>query len=284
MLTPASTLRLFPLADGYRAAVRTWERPDAAARLVFVHGIISHGGWYLETGRTLAAAGFDVHFLDRRGSGLNIAARGDVDRWTTWPADVQRYLESLEPGVPTVLLGISWGGKLAASVAARRPDLLAGVGFLCPGIFARQQPGPLRRAAILAAARLPARKRRVAVPLGDPTLFTDEPPWQRYVAEDPLTLRKITLRFAHEDLKFTQHAQAATQRLRIPALLLLAGRDRIVDNGRVRRWFGAGPADNRKIIEYPAAAHTLEFGPHAAEYLRDLTTWVRRTVVSSGSN
>lgn len=278
MQSPASTLRMFSLADGCRAAVRTWERPDAAARLVFVHGIISHGGWYLETGRALAERGFDVHFVDRRGSGLNIAARGDVDRWTTWPADVQHYLESLDRRTPTVLLGISWGGKLAASVAARRPDLLAGVGFLCPGIYARQQPGPLRRLAICAAARLPARKRRVTVPLADATLFSDEPAWQRFIDRDPLTLRQITLRFAREDLKFTRHAQEATARLRIPSLLLLAGRDRIVDNRRTRRWFGVGPADNRKIIEYPAAAHTLEFGPTAAEYLHDLETWVRRII------
>ena len=46
------------------------------ARIVYLHGIQSHGGWYEGSCAHLAAAGFPVYFLDRRGSGLNEQDRG----------------------------------------------------------------------------------------------------------------------------------------------------------------------------------------------------------------
>ena len=45
-------------------------------------------------------AGFEVHFLDRRGSGLNAEQPGDVDRWQTWIDDVAAYLEKLGRELP----------------------------------------------------------------------------------------------------------------------------------------------------------------------------------------
>ena len=118
MISPALRIAYFTLPDGYRAAARIWDVAQPAARVVFVHGITSHGGWYLNSCRHLACAGFEVHFLDRRGSGLNAAARGDVDNCDTWLTDLASYLEGLPADVPRLLMGISWGGKLVAATIA----------------------------------------------------------------------------------------------------------------------------------------------------------------------
>src|SRR6185312_16780201 len=114
----------YTASDGRRLAARVWPADDTArARVVFLHGITSHGGWYEQITRHLMGAGFDVHFLDRRGSGLNAQRAGDVEDWRTWIDDVAAYLStnaSLTAGdndvvdapnerVPTVLSGISWG-------------------------------------------------------------------------------------------------------------------------------------------------------------------------------
>lgn len=274
MLTPASELRFFTQADGYRTAVRVWETPKPIATVVFLHGIVSHGGWYLETCRALGTADIDVHFLDRRGSGLNLPERGDVDSWTTWLADVERYLTRLPQ--PVYLLGVSWGGKLAASIARRRPDLIAGVGMICPGLFAKQQPGPLRRTFIrLAAMRARLSRRRVTIPLADPALFADAESWQEFVRNDPLALRQITLRFAREDLELTNYAVGKPTAISTPTLLMLAGRDRIVENGPTRDWFQQLGAMNKTVIEYPTAPHTLEFAAASTTYVADLTAWIK---------
>src|ERR1043165_9133281 len=119
--------------DGRRLAVRVWRSIDAPkARVVCLHGITSHAGWYYEVAQHLAGAGFRVHFLDRRGSGLNADQPGDVDDWQIWIDDVAAYLNAGCKGggngsrhcdLPTILCGISWGGKLAPVVARRYPAL-----------------------------------------------------------------------------------------------------------------------------------------------------------------
>src|SRR5262245_12843487 len=145
MIAPALRIAHCTLPDGCRAAARVWDVAEPAARVVFVHGIISHGGWYLDSCRHLARAGIEVHFLDRRGSGLNAVARGDIVDCSTWINDLACYLEQLPADVPRVLLGISWGGKLAVALARQRPDLISAFGMLCPGLFAKQMPGLVQR-------------------------------------------------------------------------------------------------------------------------------------------
>jgi alpha-beta hydrolase superfamily lysophospholipase len=272
MITPAPRIALHNSSDGYRSAVRIWDAERPPARVVLLHGIISHGGWYHASCRALAQAGFEVHFLDRRGSGL----RGDVPRsWRTWPADVESYLELLPSDAPRLLMGISWGGKLAAAVARQRPDLVDGLGLLCPGLFARKGANALQRLVLEWAGRRWLRMRTVSIPLGDPALFTDEPGWRKYIADDPLTLRRVTLRFALEDLSLSRYAAAAPEQIRAPVLLALAGRDRIIDNDRVRA-FVARVSAQRQVLDYTAAAHTLEYEPDPEPYFRDLVAWCRQ--------
>ena len=117
-------------------------------------------------------------------------------------------------------------------------------------------------------------KRRVTIPLQDPALFTESPEWQDYVQRDPLTLRKVTVRFALEDRKLTRYATEAPQEIRVPTLAVLAGRERIVNNARVRKFFDQIDCEKKKLIEYASAAHTLEFEPDPNEYFKDLTEWI----------
>lgn len=278
----APRMGFFTSAHGYTSAARVWDVPQPAARLVFLHGIISHGGWYLASCRHLARAGFEVHFLDRRGSGLNPAARGDVDAFETWLDDVEGYLEQLPAGVPRILLGISWGGKLAAAVARHRPKSVDGLGLICPGLFAQKGAGRVGRAALALARRLGLEHRRVTIPLQDPALFADLPKWQAYIATDPLTLRKVTIRFALADLDLTRYATEAPQEITSPVLLMLAGRDRIINNRLVRDFVERTASSDKHVIEYPQAAHTLEFEPDPSPFFEDLRRWVSKVAAAEG--
>ncbi len=278
MLLPAPRIAGHTAPDGYRFAVRVWDAQGAAAPrglVVCLHGIISHGGWYDVSCRELARAGFEVHFLDRRGSGLNFVGRGDVDRWQTWPADVEHYLAALPGQGPRVLLGISWGGKLAAAVARRRPELVDALGLICPGLFAHRGANALQRVALRAAQAMRLARVRVSIPLKDPALFTGQPRWQSYIAGDGLALRKVTVRFALADLELSRFAVEAPSEMKPKAgLLVLAGHDQIIDNHRVRRFFDSSACIEKRILDYPEATHTLDFEPDPAGYLHDLRTWV----------
>jgi len=273
MLDPAPTIRFAEARDGYRFAVRHWDVAPPRAHVVFLHGVVSHGGWYLPSGSHLAGQGFAVHMLDRRGSGLNAAARGDVDRWQTWPQDVEDYIEAHAKDAPRILLGVSWGGTLAAAVARRRPDLLDGVGLLCPGLFSRKAANAFQRTLLRTARAVGARGGRVAIPLQDPALFTGEERHQRYIEQDPLNLWRITIRFAYENLQLTQFAVERPEEIRVPALAMLAGRDPITVNQLVREFVERIDSEHKQVIEYPEASHTLEFEPDRTQYFADLAAW-----------
>ena len=113
-------LRTFRASDGYSFYYRHFPASGTPkARLVFIHGIRSHGGWYARSCRRFADAGFDVYFLDRRGAGLNTAHRGDAPNFRRLFDDVAEFVQHLRAArawLPIVLGGISWGGKLAVGL------------------------------------------------------------------------------------------------------------------------------------------------------------------------
>lgn len=275
---PVPDIKTFTAKDGYRFAVRVWEANPARARVLVIPGIISHGGWYWRSCGFLAQRGLEVHALDRRGAGLNLEARGDVHDFRTWLTDVEGYVQQQPSGLANVLLGISWGGKLAVALARYCAERIQGVGLLCPGLFAQQQANLLQRCLLHAAGRAGLGKARIAIPLRDPALFTDTPSWRDYVRDDPLTLRRITIRWALADLRLNAYARASAEHIRAPVLLMLAGRERIVDNVRTREFFQRIAASDKTCIEYPEAAHTLEFEPDPTAYLNDLVEWIEKGV------
>jgi len=142
-----------------------------------------------------ARAGFEVHFLERRGSGLNASDRGDVDRYETWLDDLERYVMQLPNDVSKLLFGTSNGGKLATAFVRRRCDLVLGVALICPGLFVKKGDNVWQRCALPLAARTGLAWRQVDIPWRDLTLFTDAPHWQQYIRTDPLVLHQITIRF-----------------------------------------------------------------------------------------
>jgi alpha-beta hydrolase superfamily lysophospholipase len=271
----------FTADDDYSFHLRRWDIDDAIGDVIVMHGIISHSGWYLQTGSHLAGAGFQVHSLDRRGSGLNLEDRGDVSSCQRWVDDVVQYIAAIRAAQmrenkrprPIILVGISWGGLLATAVAKQLAGDVAGLVLLCPGFFSRKGTSQVQHNAVKLATAAGLGGLRFPVPLRDPELFTRSAGWRAYIADDPFTLRRVTLRLATASAKLYHDTIKTPVAISTPTLLMLGGRDLIIRNDEVgqfvRRYFGQQP----KVIEYSNAAHTLEFEDDTAEYLADLADW-----------
>ena len=95
-----ATIETFTASDGYPLRYRHYAPSGTLrGRVVCLHGIQSHGGWYEYSCRRLADAGYNVSFLDRRGSGLNHAARGDAPSFRRLIDDVADFARTLRgPG------------------------------------------------------------------------------------------------------------------------------------------------------------------------------------------
>jgi alpha-beta hydrolase superfamily lysophospholipase len=273
-------LATFTSSDGYRWYYRHFDPPARPlARLVFVHGIRSHSGWYTRSCTELAAAGYEVDFLDRRGGGLNTAFRGDAPNFRRLLDDVTEFLlvmRQTRPWLPIYLGGISWGGKLAVGLPYRRPGLIDGIILLCPGLCPQIAP-PLGQRLDIGRARLRNPGKLFPIPLNEPELFTASPTWRQYIANDRYGLRLATARFLFSSNSLDIYLRRAVKWVSVPVLLLLAEHDRIIDNTATRRLLSRFTASrNLTIIDYPGAHHTLEFEPDGHPFVRDIMRWIEK--------
>jgi alpha-beta hydrolase superfamily lysophospholipase len=234
----------------------------------------------------LAQHGYEVFFLDRRGSGRNQQERGDAPSFRRLLDDVAEFLQVLRTSQaggpsPLFLAGISWGGKLVVALQKRHPGLVDGLILLCPGFYARVRPSRRQRVGIL-WARLVNPRKRFPIPLSDPELFTASPHWQRFLREDPLTLREATSRLLIESVRLDGYLHVVPKHVQVPVLLLLAEQDRIIANAPTRRFVESFATADKEVIEYPGAQHTLEFEPKSELFLEDARRWLERHIASVG--
>jgi alpha-beta hydrolase superfamily lysophospholipase len=272
----------FQASDGYPFHVAVWPAlKPARANVVILHGVQSHSGWYHSLGRTLASEGYETSFPDRRGSGPNQRDRGHAPSGRRLVQDVAEwlsYLRNEQPSLPTVLAGISWGGKLVVIAAARHPELIDGIALVCPGLLPRV--GVSRREQHqIAWALLTNRRKTFPIPLSDPALFTANPAAQEFIASDPHSLRAGTAGLLAASFFIDRRVRRAPRYVNQPALLMLAGQDRIVNNARTLDYFQKLATADRKVIEYPDAHHTLEFEPDPTRYAFDLSRWIENDVL-----
>lgn len=270
-------------SDGYLLRYRRWlsELESPRGIVVGLHGIQSHSGWYAYSCGRLAEAGYDVYFLDRRGSGLNEESRGYAVHEDRLVNDVAQFLtavraqqrNALRPA-PLILMGVSWGGKLASLVGGRRPDLVDALALLYPGLYSLVQPTRYQRFKLRAAERKGWGIYHIPIPLNEPELFTDEPKWQEFIREDQLALHQVTVSFMAASLRMTNELERIANRLEMPILMMQAGRDRIIDNRRCQQFFERITSPRKTLIEYPEARHTLEFEPKPDQFIDDLLAWL----------
>ncbi len=265
--------------DGYTGYARYW-RPRGAARgaVLYLHGIQSHGEWFEDSAAQLAEAGFHVLLPDRRGSGRNDRERGHARSAGGLLRDVAVAVDWLQTctGMPTVhLVGVSWGGKLALAAAMRQPERFGNVVLVAPGLFP-QVDLPAGEKVKVGLAALFQPQRRFPIPLNEPELFTDNPVRQKYIRDDPLRLREATARFllASRVLDIRISRTAGRRTWPFAVTLLLAQKERIVDNEHTRRFAESLACRQVRIVEHPAAAHTLEFEPEPQGYWRNLVAAV----------
>lgn len=278
-------VRSIVASDGYQLHFRYWPSTNVRGVVVALHGIQSHSGWYEYSATSMASAGFPVYFADRRGSGLNAVDRGHADHGERLIHDVGQLLRLARQEQPTTdgektrqppltLLGISWGGKTAAAVAAVAGSEVDRLALLYPGIETALRPSPWQQLQLRLARHWDIRRRMVPIPLRDPSLFTADPEWQKRIREDARALHQVTSGFlnAGRDLDAIIRRQAS--QITQPTLLMLAGRDQIIDNAATRARVAEFGCRHLTMLTYPEASHTLEFDACRDESVRDLLQWL----------
>ena len=270
------------LSDGYSVLGRYWPaRADSGAKCAFLylHGIQSHGGWYEWSGSLIAnATGAAVLMPDRRGSGLNRAARGDVASGSRWLADLGEHCAELQRRAHVgriAVVGVSWGGKLAAAFVEGGAAVVDDVLLIAPGIFPQIDLKWFQKLDVgFSLLRHP--EQQFPIPLNDSKLFTDQPDAQRFIDEDPLKLTHVSARFLIESRRLDRRlARMERGTLQAGVHLMLAEHEHIVRNDETIRWAMRVPARRAQVDVFAGSWHSLEFAKDTQQYEDCLIGWAR---------
>jgi len=263
------------LADGYRGRARLFENEGRQA-VLYLHGIQSHGGWFLRSCDYLRCAGMTVLAPDRRGSGLNGEQRGhcdspnqlieDVDRCVDWLLAYSR-LEQVD------IVSVSWSGKLALAYAHRHSRKVRSIAMVTPGLCARVDISLTEKIAV-GAHGLMNPHRLHEIPLNKPKLFTTNPSMLSFIENDPLKLTHATASFFITSARLDRTIRRIADRIDIPVYLFLAEHDDIIDNTVTLELLKPVLTLSEHTKEswriYEGASHTLDFEPAPTTFPADL--------------
>jgi alpha-beta hydrolase superfamily lysophospholipase len=264
------------LPDGYEAYARYWRPQQCRGAVLYLHGIQSHAGWYERSAACLCEAGFAVLQPDRRGSGRNQPDRGHADSADQLLTDGRACLAELarRSGCNSCcLLGVSWGGKMAAAMHADNDDGISSLVLVTPGLFPIVDVSAAEKFRI-GWSMVSKPRRSYDIPLNDPELFTAVPKWIEFLRNDELQLHQATAGFFLASRRMDKVARKLPRARSVPLHLMLASDERIIDNAETRAFVRDMHWPHRRITAYENSRHTLEFDPDCDYYLEDLVRWV----------
>ena len=244
-------------AGGRRLRYGVVRAKDERRVLLYLHGIESHGEWFLAAAKELAQRGYTTYLLDRRGSGLNHKKQpGDAPSAEVLLEDVRLFraharLDEL------VLVGLSWGGKLALAAALDQPRGVQALVLVTPGLVPRVGYSAPEKIALALSLAVGGRA-RFHVPI-EPEMFTRTERYLDYIVNDPLRLKHVTARFLLASTRIDRRIRRRVHTLSAPVLLFLAGHDRIIDNEKTRRLLERLPSGHLQIHLYERATHSIQF-------------------------
>jgi acylglycerol lipase len=263
---------------------RKWAAAPAASppRAVFllVHGLGAYSSRWEFLADFLARHGFASYGLELRGFGRTPdRPRGHVDSFRVWDRDVLALRDLIEkdlPGRKVFLLGESMGGLIAFNLAALHPDLFAGQVLIAPA-FKNAMKFPPGAYVKLALGLLPRPKLMVDVPFTS-EMVTRDSGYLAVMNASPDELRRASLKLLGGFLPEQSRAKRRAAKLAVPVLMLVPGRDLLVDERAGRRIFERLALEDKTLLEYPDMLHALSIDLGRERVFQDIVDWAGRRV------
>ena len=259
-----------------RLYYRSWEAQHARAAVVITHGLGEHGGRYSGFAEALAAYGISTFVHDQRGHGLSEGRRGHTPRFELFLQDLDRFRREvhglIEYGTPLFLFGHSMGGLIALRYLEEYDSSFRGGIISSPWLAtAIEVPRWKINASGLLNRILPALP--FASGLEPADLSRDAEVVQAY-RDDPLVHDRITPRLFTEAASAMGLALQRSDRITVPLLFLLAGRDRIVDTDKSRLFANSLSTSRVSITVYGENYHENINEPNRSAVAREVREWI----------
>jgi alpha-beta hydrolase superfamily lysophospholipase len=261
-------------ADGTLLHVTDYLLPMAEVRgsVVLMHGLGEHSGRYRHIAEFFNRCGLSARCFDHRGHGRSQGPRGDVINGDPMVQDAEIVIDDFAARFadPPFLFGHSMGGLFAARFALSQLSPLRGLILSSPALAVRLSPFQQRLLAIMHAIAP-----RVRVPNGLPIgyLSHDAKVVSAYKA-DPLVHGKISARLMRSMLSSMEYCRLHAAALAVPALMMIAGDDHLVDAEGSKRFFAQLPAGMAQLHVYDGFYHEIFNEVEVQRPFADLGSWL----------
>lgn len=246
--------------DGTRLFWRAAVPASPSSVVVIAHGLAEHVGRYDHVLGFLAGHGHATYAGDFRGHGRSSGPRVHVASFDEFVLDlrtVQDLAAAAHPGLPRFVAGHSQGGLVTLLHALRHPHEMDGIVVSSPylAVHPEAAASALRLLAASALFRL-APSHLVSTGLQTSALSHDPEVEKAYVA-DPLVSRKVSSAWFRAAQDAQEEVLAGAPLLAVPAMVMLAGDDRLVDPEKTRAWCARAPSELVERAEFPGHYHEL---------------------------
>lgn len=259
----------------YPVPVRMYGRNGGKAPVMLIHGLQSHSGWFAQSAAFLGSLGHPTYAIDRCGSGLSSAPRGDIKDYRTWSAEIRSVAEQARHrhGHERVyLLGHCFGAIPAALFAIEHPQMVRGLIASTPGIHTSMT---LRKAQVLKILLTRPGRRDYYLPVSlTAEHFTELPDYQEFIAADALALHSATGDLYWQIHLARRQLQKNQKRLIMPLWAGTAAGDPIARNVKNLDWIFHLPSRMKTLVRYEQARHILEFSQERQRFFNDLAAWL----------
>jgi lysophospholipase len=246
---------------GGRLAFSAYPAADPKLHLLISHGFGEHRGWYDHVAAAFRDEGISAYTFDHFHHGSSSGRPADAPRYEVLTHGLRLALEQgVEPhrtqGAPLALLGHSNGGLAVLRALDELPPGTVSAVVLSNPLLALP---PRFSVWGYAAARLLA---HIAPGLKLPVrnlpwrLTGDRTVWPDY-ARDPFRFRSVSVRFFLEMMHAARQARRGANCHDSPLLLLLSGKDRVVDSAATLAWFEGLDCPAKRLIPYPGLRHEI---------------------------
>jgi len=254
--------------------VRIFEGKKDHLPLILLHGLQSHSAWFVQSARFIADCGIPVYAMDRRGSGLSRAPRGECHDFHEMVRDIDTvasHIMKKHDAESVHILGHCFGAIPAVLYSLIYPHKVKSLMLSTPGIYTHSDLSIFHKLIVFVShfIHLPL---YLPVPL-ETELFSDLEPYRRFISEDELSLRNATISFYYQIHRARLFIKTHADRLTMPVFMAVAKHDEIVDNQRNKKFFDSLPGATKVFKEYESARHILEFSTDRDKFFAGLKDW-----------
>jgi alpha-beta hydrolase superfamily lysophospholipase len=254
-------------AGGYPLSVRVW-RPERGprARIIILHGIVSHSHWLTPIAEVLVANDIEVICPDRRGAGLNTDAPGDTPSAAALVNDVSCIADHYDTStVPLHLAGFCWGFNYAINCAEKIYGRFQSLIAIAPTLF------PARDIAD-SEVRTGESSDATETPLVPIDRFTSGPSYEEFIVPDPHRTQAVSRRFNSVMMQMNSMIAVRWIKLKSANLTILASNDRLADNDKHRIAYAKLRATPKRLF-VATGEHGLQFDA-AQSTATEITNWL----------